>query len=447
MTVVAMRKAIVAWLSPVRPLRVVCSGVGRAEACVLVSAACAWLGLGMLPGGARAADWPQWRGPSRTGTVDAVLPEELPAKLGVVWRVEVGEGHSSPVVVGDRVYSYARRGDDEVVTALALDDGHEVWSRTFATPYTVNPAAMAHGKGPKATPVVAGGSLCTLGISGTLRCFDRSDGAVRWSHDFAGRYDATSPDFGVAGSPLVVGDLLVVFVGGVERGSLAAFRLANGKEVWSWEGDAPAYASPIEVTLGGTRQIVTQSRDHILSVDAASGELLWSLPFETPFKQNIVTPALTGAGLLVFSGLEQGIFALRATHGEDGWHTEEVWRNDAEPLYMSSPVLDDGVVYGLTHKNRGQLFALDASTGETLWSSEARMGDNASLVVAGDRLLVLTSGADLLVAPTSRKDWSPQASYQVADSPTWAHLVVVDQGVLVSGVLVKDKTSLALLRF
>ncbi|HVS65255.1 MAG TPA: PQQ-binding-like beta-propeller repeat protein [Thermoanaerobaculia bacterium] len=425
-----------------------------------------------LPAVAGGSDWPQWRGPDRTGVVDVALPDDLPSSLEPSWRVEVGEGHASPVVAGDRLYVHARRGEQEVVAAFDLATGEEVWAYAVETPYQMNPAATGHGKGPKSTPVVAGERLCTFGISGTLACLDRGTGKALWSKSFEGRWDAAAPDFGTALSPLVLDaadgrEMLIAHVGGNRGGALTAFQVADGAEVWSWNGDAPAYTSPMPITIDGVRQVVTQSRDHLVAVDAADGELLWSRPFTTAYKQNIVTPVVAGGGLIVFSGLDEDVFALRARRpgNADGWSVEEVWRNEALPMYMSSPVLvgsgstegaaaedaaaedvgdsvaEDagGTLYGFTHKNRGQLFALDAATGETLWTSEGRLGENASLVVAGDRLLALLDGGELLVAAATREGWRPEKRYPVASSATWAHLVVLD-----GRLLIKDRTTLAL---
>ena len=390
------------------------------------------------------ADWPQWRGPERTGHAPAAaLPAELPSQLTKLWSVEVGEGHSSPVTTGDRVYQHARQGDEEVVLALDLATGRELWRQSTPTSYQMNPAATAHGKGPKSTPVVAGSRLCTLGISGTLACLDRESGKVLWQKTFAEQFSTTAPDFGTAMSPLVLGDLLIAHVGGVDRGALSAFRLADGNEVWSWTGDGPGYSSPVIATLGSAPpQIVTQSRTHLVSLDAATGKLLWQVPFETAYLQNIVTPVVAGE-TVIFSGLMKGTFALRPQRGADGaWTAPEVWRNQEVSQYMTSPVLAGELLVGLSPLKRGQLFGLDPTTGKTLWLSEGRIGENASLVVAGDRLLVLSTDGVMLVGRASRTAWEPTARYEVAPSAVWAHLALLGDRVLV-----KDRTALTLWRF
>ena len=123
----------------------------------------------LLAAGLEAADWPQWRGPDRDGTIPGLTARtDWPHSLSPGWKVTVGEGHASPVVVGDRVYVFSRQGEDEVVQALALGSGETLWRQAYPAPYEMNSAAYDHGKGPKSTPVVADGRVCTLGISGIL---------------------------------------------------------------------------------------------------------------------------------------------------------------------------------------------------------------------------------------------------------------------------------------
>jgi outer membrane protein assembly factor BamB len=291
--------------------------------------------------------------------------------------------------------------------------------------------------------VIAGARLCTLGISGSLACFDRESGKPLWRHTFAGRFPTTAPDFGTAMSPLVLGDLLVAHVGGVEQGALAAFRLADGAEVWSWTGEGPGYSSPVLATFGdGPAQIVTQSRAHLVGLDAATGSLLWQVPFETAYVQNIVTPVLAD-GKVIFSGILKGTFALRPARGADGaWTAEEVWRNKEVSQYMTSPVLAGGLLFGLSPLKRGQLFCIDAATGKTLWLSEGRIGENASLVLAGDRLVVSSTDGVILIGRASGQSWQPEARYEVAPSAVWAHVALLGDRILV-----KDRSALTLWRF
>lgn len=396
--------------------------------------------LGVLP--AAAQDWPQWRGPNRDGVAAFLAaPETWPEKLHPRWRLEVGTGHSSPILAGGVIYLLSREGDDEVARAVRLADGEVLWRRSYAAPYRMNSAATAHGKGPKATPALAGGRLHTFGISGILSAFDAESGELVWQQSFAERYDTTSPLYGASASPLVDGGRVVVHVGGHHDGALAAFDAATGEVRWTLEGDGPGYASPIVAELGGRRQVITQTDRHVVGVDAGDGTLLWKIPYTTPWDQNIVTPLVIGNRLIV-AGLDQPTRAYELVSAGGELRPEEVWANADVPMYMSAPVTAGGRLFGLSHKRSGQLFAVEAATGKTLWTSEGRVGDNAALVLAGDRLWVLNDGAELSVLDPKAGSFAPLARFEVAKSATWAHPLLTDLGVVV-----KDKTTLALLAF
>lgn len=392
-----------------------------------------------LSSAAAAQDWPQWRGAARDGHLTSfAAPASWPQALEKVWSVEVGTGYASPVVAGGRVYLFSRRGDDEVVSAFELQTGRALWREAYPAPYRLNPAATSHGMGPKSTPVLADGKLYTLGISGILSGWEGATGRRLWHKDFTGELKETTPLYGVAMSAVVEGDLLIAHVGGHGQGALMAFDRATGSVRWSWTGDGPGYASPVVVELGGTRQVVTQSQDHLVGVAAADGKLLWSVPFTTSYTQNCVTPVVY-QDMLIFSGLDKGVVAIRPMKRGDAWAAEKVWEAGAVSLYMSSPVRVGDLLFGLSHRNKGQFFCLDLAKGTVLWTSEGRQGENAALVAAGDLLFFLTNDAELLVVRATGKSFDVLKRYEVAQSPTWAHPAIVG-----NRVLVKDQTSLTL---
>ncbi len=385
---------------------------------------------------AQAADWPAWRGARRDAVVDDfAAPQAWPETLKRLWQVDVGLGHAAPVAVADRIYQFSRQGENETVACYNFA-GRQLWSQQYAAPYKMNPAATGHGKGPKSTPLVHGGRVYTLGISGILSCWAADDGRPVWQREFAGDFKNTSPLFGTAMSPLVLGDSLLAHVGGHDGGAFCAFDLATGKTQWAWDEDGPAYTSPIIATLAGTPQIVTQSQKHCLGL-APDGRELWRIPFETQYVQNIVTPVVR-EDLVIFSGYNRGIHAVRIGSRSGRPEIEMVWLNDDVTMYMNSPVLIGERLLGFSQYKSGQLFCLDAASGKTLWVGPPRAGKNASLTVAGDLLLALTTGGDLIVVDGAAEQYRELARYQVADSPTWAHLAVVGQRFLV-----KDEKSLS----
>ena len=388
---------------------------------------------------AHAQEWPQWRGPNRDGVVTGLAePKAWPATLKTKWKVTIGEGHSSPVVSAGRVYTHSRQEGNEVVASLDLATGKILWQQKYPAAYHAIPPAQRHGDGPKSTPLIYQGKLYTLGISGTLSCFDLATGKPLWRKTFSDEFKVTWPMFGTAMSPLGDDGAVIAHVGGPDHGALTAFYAATGEVKWRWTGDGPAYASPIIVNLGGTRQIVTQSQQNIVGLSVATGQLLWQIPFTTEYVQNIVTP-LVYRDLLIFSGINKGVFAVRVSQQGGKWTTQEVWRNDAVPMYMNSPVADGDLIYGFGHRNKGQFFCLDARTGKTLWTTDGRGGDNAAIVHSGSLLFLLTDDANLIVARKNPKAYEEIRRYRVAESPTWAHPVVLGRQILI-----KDLHTLAL---
>lgn len=383
-----------------------------------------------------AADWPGWRGANRDGIVPGAPPSSLPDKLNRKWQIAVGEGHSSPILAGGRIFDFARENDQEVLRAINPADGKVLWRQSYAAPYTMNPAATSHGPGPKATPVYSGGEVCTFGISGTLSCHDAASGKLIWRHDFKGKFPKTSPDFGAAMSPIVDRGLLIAHAGGDSNGALTAFDLKTGTEKWSWTGDGPAYASPVIAEFGGVRQLITETQHNVVGIDAGSGELLWKIGYRTNYEQNSVTPVVYGATVLI-SGLDNGLMALKPVRDARGWHTDRVWDNQPASMYMSTPLLEGDLAFGFAHKNKGQFVCIDARDGKSLWSSPPRQGENAAILRQGDTLFLLKNDAELIVARASSKSFEVLKRYETAGSPTWAHPLLLDDGIVV-----KDKTNL-----
>jgi outer membrane protein assembly factor BamB len=385
-----------------------------------------------------ADDWPQWRGPNRDGQVSgAAIPAVWPKTLKQEWKVNVGVGHSSPVLSNGKIYVFARQGEEEVLLCLDQATGKEIWRASKAVAYKIHPAAQGHGKGPKSTPVVSNGTVCTFGISGVLSCYDAQTGKQKWQREFSKQYSNTSPLYGTAMSPLIDGDRLIAHVGGHDKGALTAFDLETGAVKWTNDADGPAYASPILVKLGDIKQVVTFTQKELVGVDAGTGKLLWKLPAKSEYDTNSVT-AIAYKDTLIIAREGQGVTAISLAPSGGSMTPREVWKNTDYEMYMNSPVLQGNQLFGLSVKQKGQFFAIDADTGKSIWQSPGRMGENAAILNLGGKvLLLLTNDANLIVQPLSAKVYEPVAQYSVASSETWAHPLVIG-----SRVLVKDESSL-----
>ncbi len=384
-----------------------------------------------------AEDWNQWRGANRTGIFGAFTTRTTwPEKLNLLWKVEVGLGHSSPVISGNKIFLISRVGEDEIIASYDLNTGKQLWKDQYAAPYTMNPAAIPHGKGPKSTPLIGEGKLYTFGISGILSAYDVASEKLLWRNDFKKEFPVTAPDFGTAMSPALEKGLLLVHAGGPGKGAFLALDAGTGKSQWRWEGDGPGYASPIVINIAGMKQIVTQTQQHLIGLSAADGKLLWKIPFTTEYEQNAVTPAVY-KDLLIFSGINKGVFAVKVSQKEGAWIPETVWQNERAAMYLSSPVVIGDFVYGMTHFRKGQYFCLDARTGATVWTSTGAEGDNASIAGVGNLLFFLSDNAELSIVKAQSEKFERVQKYTVAQSPTWGYLALTG-----NRIVVKDLNSL-----
>ena len=370
---------------------------------------------------------------------DLVAPSKWPEALTQVWRVDgVGAGYSGPLVAGEFIWLHARIGDDEVVTKRNLSDGKVVWERKYTAPYTPVGPAKPHGLGPKSSPILAAGRLFTLGISGVLSAFDAESGQELWRKDFK-EFSQSWPTFGVAMSPAIVHGKLIAHVGTDKDGALIAFRPEDGTEAWRWDGEGPSYVSPMLLNVAGREMLVSQSAEKTIAVDPETGELIWELPFTTPYTQNIMTP-MPFEDLILFSGTRAKTVAVKVTNQGGKFAPEEVWTTTDATMYMSSPILHEGVIYGFTEKQSGNVFAMDPRTGDIRWRGPGRLGHNATLMAVGTYLLTLTSDAELIVTRLGADSYEPLRTYSVADSETYGHPAPVGTKRL----LIKDDRALTL---
>jgi outer membrane protein assembly factor BamB len=385
-----------------------------------------------------AQDWTQWRGPARDGTVPAKnTPATWPESLKRVWRVEVGEGYSSPIGANGRAFVHSRRDPEELVTAINLADGKILWQQKYAAPFQKNQYAVKMAKGPNATPLFAGARLFTLGTTGVVNAWDAATGRRLWSKDFSKTVDTSKLFCGTAASPLLSGGLVVIQVGSdVHGGQIMALDPATGDAKWEWRGAGPGYASPVIFNVAGKDQIVSMTNGSVVGLDAKTGSELWSVPFPDEWHENITTPVWTGTHLVV-SGMRQGTHAYTLAQAAGKWKATEAWKNADVTMYMSSPVYGDGLLYGHSVKRKGQFVALDAKTGTVRWITDGREGEHASVLLTPRHLVYLTNGADLIVVRRAGQAFTAERRYDVADAETYAMPVLLD-----TDIYVRDATGL-----
>jgi outer membrane protein assembly factor BamB len=387
----------------------------------------------LVPG----ADWPQWRGPGRDNKLtDFTAPATWPKELTQKWKTTVGLGDASPVLVGDKVYAFTRQGGDEVILALDAANGKILWQDKYEAQAVTGPGA-GH-PGPRSSPVVAEGKVCTLGVGGVLSCLDAATGKVAWRKD-----SKAWPQFFTSSSPIIVDGKCIAYLGGRGKGELVAYDLASGDEKWKWTGDGPPYGSPVLMTVDGTKQIVTPAEKSmkeksIVGISVADGKLLWQVPFSPRYTSG--TPIVDGQTVIV-SGQGAGTEALKIEKKGDGFTANELWKKTQSANQYNTPVLKDGSLYGLAPAGRGNtnIFCMDAKTGDVLWTDKTSRGDCGTILDAGSVLLALTSDSNLVAFKPDKKEYAELAKYKVADTPTWAYPIITG-----NRVFVKDKDSLIL---
>ncbi len=385
--------------------------------------------LAALPAVA-GGDWPEWRGAERDGVAaDFELPAEWPEDLVRRWSVEVGLGYATPLLVGDAVYQFARQGNEEVMLALDAATGAVRWRSAYPAEFAMSPATARHRAGPKSTPAYRDGRLYAHGMTGSVTAWDAATGERVWHVEGTGVH----PLYHTAMSPLARDELVIVHVGGHDDGALTAFDAATGAVRWSWDGDGPAYGSPMLFEFDGVPQVVTFTQNYLVGVSFRDGALLWRRPFTTPSDTTSQTPARY-RDMVIENGRANGITAFRVSRDGDRWSTRDVWHTDDASLHMANPVVGNGVLFGLSHRNSGQYVAIDLENGETLWRSAPRQADNAAMLRVEDIVVSLETDAELVIFGASRDGLEEIRRYPVGDSETWTQPTLAGDRIFVKDI-------------
>ena len=369
---------------------------------------------------ATGAGWPGFRGPNRDGVVrGARIATDWSSSPPVeLWRRPIGPGWSSFAVGGGRLYTQDQRGDDEVVACYDVTTGKPVWRHRDAARFWESNA----GPGPRATPTLSNGRVYTLGATGILNVLDAGDGAVVWSRNAASDTGAEVPDWGIAGSPLVVDYLVIV----AASGSLAAYDLATGTPRWFGPRGGASYSSPYLLTIDGVAQILLLRSSGATSVALADGTLLWEHPWPG---YPIVQPALTANGDILISVSDgSGTRRLAVAHGPNGWTVQERWTSLGLKPYFNDFVVHNGHAFGFD----GNILAcIDLEDGKRKWKGGRYGHGQLVLLPDQDVLLVLSEEGELALVKAAPDQFTELARFPAIEGKTWNHPVVVGDVLLV----------------
>lgn len=380
-----------------------------------------------------AADWPQWRGPRRTGiSQETGLLKEWPqGGPKLLWQVNgIGDGYATPSVAGSRVYLLANRGlDNEFVAALSVETGKPVWTTTLGKVGNADqqpPYPMA-----RSTPTIEGDVLYALSSDGDLACLRVADGGIVWKKSLRAEFGGVPGRWAYSESPLIDGDTLVVTPGGPQA-TLAALNKKTGATIWKSAvpgGDAAAYASAIATEAAGRRQYVQFLDKGVVGVDAKTGAFLWRYDKTSTGPANIPTPVaqdgyVYSANARRFGG---GLVQLHAT--ANGVSAEEVYFERGVPNTLGGQVLLDGVLYGTTSEG---MVAADFKTGKVRWQAEA-VGPG-SVLLADGRFYVHGENGEMALVEATPEAYREKGRFTPPDPPkherqremAWAYPVVAN---------------------
>jgi outer membrane protein assembly factor BamB len=370
-----------------------------------------------------AADWPQVLGPSRNGVYGGPPLSEAWGKTGprVVWRRQIGQGLSGPVVVQNRVILFHRVSSREVVEAIDAASGKTLWQYGYPTSYRDD---FGFDEGPRAVPVVANGVVYTFGAEGQLHAVDLASGKRIWSEDTMRRFGVPKGFFGAAGSPLVEDGRVIANVGGKNAG-IVAFDAKTGKVLWAVTGDAASYSSGIGASIAGRRYAVFLTRNGLVGLDPATGEVRFQRAWRArqAASVNAATPIVNGESIFVSAEYGPGAGVLRF----DGSKLTDVWSSDdVLSNHYATSVYSGGYLYGFHGRQEfGQSFrAVDFQTGKVRWS-EDRFGAG-SVTLAGNRLLILRENGEMVLAAASADGFKPLARAQVLPATVRAYPAIAD---------------------
>jgi len=380
-------------------------------------------------------DWPQWRGANRDGKVTGFdVPESWPAELTPTWKITVGLGDASPVIAGDKLYSFARLDSTEVITCLDVKTGQKIWVNLFPALAITGPASSQHS-GPRSTPVVGEGKIVTLGVGGVLSCLNAATGALEWRNE---EYIDELPPFFTGLSPMIFQGMCIVHLGGKEKGELIAFDLKTGKQKWLTTSDGPSYASLAMMTVNGKKQIVDLTSKNLAGFDPENGKLLWSYPVPVEYRfYNSASPVIDGQTIII-TGQGQGTKALKIQKQGDLFEVIELWKNAELGTKWNTPVLKDGFLYGISDGRK--LFCMNAATGKTEWIDAKLHNDFGTIVDAGSVIIALPQTSNLVVFKPDQKAYLEVATIKVADTPTYSYPLLAGKMLFV-----KDKESLSMM--
>lgn len=378
--------------------------------------------------GEQPGDWPAFRGPNRDGLVYGThLSTDWSTPPKALWRQLAGPSWSSMIVIGERVFTQEQRGETEVVVCLDAATGNELWVHADKARHQDGES----GAGPRGTPayvggVRGGGRIVALGGDGTLNCLDAATGAVIWTHDVKTDSGGTTPMWGFSASPLISGNLAIIFAGAEGKGekkNLLAYNLEKGELAWSVPDGESSYTSPQPAVLQFVPQVLSFTGKGLISVDPANGKTLWEFTHDSKHMWRAIQPhPLDGNKVMLSSESDFGTLLLDVTHTNNAWTATERWRTRNLKASYNDYAIFDGYVYGF---DGGIFCCIDAKTGDRIWKGGHYEHGQMLLLADQALILVLTERGEVVLLAATPEKPTEYGMFEAIESKTWNHPVLV----------------------
>ncbi|MEC7882675.1 MAG: PQQ-binding-like beta-propeller repeat protein [Verrucomicrobiota bacterium] len=357
---------------------------------------------------AQAGDWPKWRGPSSDAYVnkDDFLPNTLTDSPDILWKIDVGPGHSAVVIQDNFLAISEEQGDSEVLRMLDKKTGKELWKTAYGQTYPND----GFGAGPRCTPLFDRERIYVQTCRGKLTCLRVKDGSRIWDTDYQKDFNVkwiinkaqnvgAASRRGYSGTPLVDGEYLICQVGSEDGAGVVCFNKYNGEVIWKSQNDLASYASPIMAKIAGKKQFITLTTERLIGINSIDGNMLWNEPVPTRAYRNVLTPVIRGNNIITASHSE-GMICMSGI-GKNGKAIPK-WKNQKLKINLSTPVIIGDYLYGFAEKDR--FICVDIINGKLNWEERNFGSFYASTLTDGKKLLVLGSFGELiLINPDPKK--------------------------------------------
>jgi len=395
----------------------------------------------------KAQDWPDWRGVNRDGVwVESGIIESFESDtIPVRWSVPIGPGYSGPTVAKGKVYVTDRiEKPDQLERVLCFDElsGEQIWEYKYDCEYS----GVGYPAGPRASVVINNGKVYSLGTMGHFYCFNAETGEVLWKKDLNTEYEIVMPIWGIASTPLIVEEKIIVHVSGSNNASIVAFNKNTGEEIWRNLDDRAGYSAPIIIEKDGKRVVVNWTEHSLSGLNPETGEVFWRFPWKTGSGMSIATPVLSNDHIFV-SAFYSGSLLVKL--GDDYTTAEKVWqrsgeserKTDALHCVMNTPMILGEYIYGVD--SYGELRCLDFHTGDRIWEDQTAVKRNRwaniHFVKHEDKIWMFNEQGELLITELSPEGFKEidrafliaPTKKQLGRGVTWTHPAFANKHIFV----------------